>query len=68
MWVEHIGDTNHQVHIQHARSICIACIAGYQCYPKAWNNLCTPIKTPMMPLTATVTKQCSWTPLLHCEH
>ena len=39
IWVEHTGDMNHQVHIQHAHSICIACIVGYQCYPKAFHNL-----------------------------
>ena len=39
IWVEHSGDTNHQAHIQHAHSICIACIVGYQCYPKAFHNL-----------------------------
>ena len=32
MWVEHTEDMNHQVHIQHAHSICIACTATYQCY------------------------------------
>ena len=39
MWAEHIENINHQVCIQHAHSICIACTAGYQCYPEALHNL-----------------------------
>ena len=39
MWAEHTKDMNHQVHIQHAQSICIACTVGYHCYLEALHNL-----------------------------
>ena len=31
MWAEDTEGMNHQVHIQHAHSICIACTVGYHC-------------------------------------
>ena len=38
-WGEHTEDMNHQVHIQHAPSICIPCTIRYHCYPEALHNL-----------------------------
>ena len=39
MWAEQSEDMNHQVRIQHAHSICIACTVGYHCYQQALHNL-----------------------------
>ena len=70
MWAEHTEDMNHQVHNQHAHSICIACLLGITVTQRLCTISTSARKTPRFgcPSPSTVTKQCSWTPRLHWEH